>query len=316
MSASSTVTRTERLLNLVIALLATRSPLSRRSIQTSVAGYDPEASTAAFERMFERDKDELRSMGIPIETVLDAHGEVQGYVIDSAQYASTDIAFDSQELVMLNLAALVWDDAVLDATATTAVRKIESIVGSPAGEPVVDAKTFAHVSAREAALLPLMRAVRDRRVIRFDYRKPGSAEKTTRTVDPWSLNSQDGHWYLNGWDHEREGARLFRVSRIHGSVTVTATPSSTRAEATSDSQVEDPDDHVRVRVRVPERRGAEIRRHRTFAARDDGTYEIVDSPHRVLSMLWRADRDVQPVHPPEIVEAFHDGLTRIEAEHR
>ena len=71
MSASSQVTRTERLLNLVIALLAAHTPVSRQVVQSSVAGYDPTATTTAFERMFERDKDELRSMGIPIETVTD-----------------------------------------------------------------------------------------------------------------------------------------------------------------------------------------------------------------------------------------------------
>lgn len=320
MSASTSVTRTERLLNLVIALLAARAPIARRAIQTSVAGYDPEATTVAFERMFERDKDELRSMGIPIDTVLDAHGEVQGYLIDAAKYASGDVSFDVDELVVLNLAALVWDDAVLDATATTAVRKIESIVGLQADELPSDmargSGTFAHVSAREAALLPLMRAVRDRRVVRFDYRRPGMADRTKRQVDPWSLHSEGGHWYLSGWDHERQAARRFRVSRIHGSVTVTATPSSTQHDVASASLTEDTDDVVTVRVRMPKGRGAELRRHRSFAAKEDGTFTITDSPHRILSLLWRADPDVTAVDPPEVIQAFHAGLARLEADHR
>ncbi|MEE3089624.1 MAG: WYL domain-containing protein, partial [Actinomycetota bacterium] len=227
MSASSQVTRTERLLNLVIALLAAHTPVSRQVVQSSVAGYDPTATTTAFERMFERDKDELRSMGIPIETVTDAHGEVLGYLIDTSEYVHRDVTFDADELMALNLAALVWDDAILSATATTAVRKLESTGTIASLAP--DAKAipaFAHVSASDAALLPLMRAVRDRKVVRFSYRKPG-ADESTRRVDPWSLHAEGGRWYLTGWDHERTSARTFRVSRIEGSVTLTAESTTT-----------------------------------------------------------------------------------------
>ena len=79
------VGRTERLLNLVIALLAARVPITRNTIQSSIVGYDPDATPSAFERMLERDKDELRGMGIPIRTVTNASGEVEGYLLDTEE---------------------------------------------------------------------------------------------------------------------------------------------------------------------------------------------------------------------------------------
>lgn len=325
MSASPQVTRTERLLNLVIALLAARSPVSRQAVQSSVAGYDPTASTAAFERMFERDKDELRSMGIPIETVADAHGEVLGYLIDTAEYATRDVSFDADELMALNLAALVWDDAILSATATTAVRKLESTGTIPtlAAESAA-IPSFAHVSASDAALLPLMRAVRDRKVVRFSYRKPDGTE-SSRRVDPWSLHAEDGRWYLSGWDHERGSARTFRVSRIEGSVTVTAESSTTERPVAPTVSAEDSEDDREIGFVLPARQGAELRRHPTFrpaaanggaSGSDKGSVcTIRDSSRRALAMLWRAGPDVYPVFPEDVVAAFRQGLEKLEADH-
>ena len=60
--------KTERLLNLVIALLSTRMPLSKARIRAAVPQYHGTASDEAFDRMFERDKDELRELGIPLVT--------------------------------------------------------------------------------------------------------------------------------------------------------------------------------------------------------------------------------------------------------
>ncbi len=321
MSASTTVTRTERLLNLVIALLAARSPVSRRVIQEGVAGYDPTASASAFERMFERDKDELRAMGIPIETITDAHGEVQGYLIDSTEYGARELSFDGEELAALNLAALVWDDAVLESTAITAIRKIESITpASSHGDSLLDtpatSTTFGHVSAQEAALLPLMRAVRDHRVVRFDYRKPGSSEVEKRSVEPWSLYSHQGRWYLTGLDLERNSERLFRVSRIQGGVTVTATAASERTADPAIVPEAGTDDDVTVLVHIPEGLGAELRRHRTCTAAGADTFSISESRHRILELLWRADPAVRPLGPDEIVDAFESGLSDVETAHR
>jgi proteasome accessory factor B len=57
--------KTERLINLTLALLATKRHLTKSEIFKAVAGYG--GSPETMERMFERDKDELRNLGIQIE---------------------------------------------------------------------------------------------------------------------------------------------------------------------------------------------------------------------------------------------------------
>lgn len=75
-----------------------------------------------------------------------------------------------------------------------------------------------HIPAREAAFEPLMLACRDRRPVVFDYRKSNAAHSERRQVEPWTLECWRGHWYLAGWDRERQAERVFRLSRITGPV--------------------------------------------------------------------------------------------------
>lgn len=295
------VTRTERLLNLVIALLSARTPLSRGAIQSSVAGYDPEASTAAFERMFERDKDELRSMGIPVETITDAHGEVIGYLVDSDEYSLPPIDLTFEELSVVSLAARVWDEAVLGPAAVTGLRKLETQI--PSGGAVESAHSFGSLDASEAAFLPLLRAVRERRVVRFDYRKPSSEHATTRTVEPWSMSCRDGHWYLVGHDRERQERRSFRLSRINGKVTVTAEDCTTPADLGEAEIPPDPQDEIDARILVPEGVGMEVRRHPGATQLDGDLWRVLAPQHELVALLLRADASIVAVSPPELLEA-------------
>ncbi len=310
--SSSSVSRTERLLNLVIALLSTRAPLSRANIQAKVAGYDADTSVPAFERMFERDKEELRAMGVPIRTITDAHGEVQGYVVDAEEYATRDLSLTAEEIAVLNLAAQLWDNAVLESAALTAVRKLEST--SDEGS-FSSATTFGVLTARDAALLPLLRAVRDGRVVRFEYRKPGQAEGEKRTVEPWAVHSKDGHWYLAAWDTERDEERIFRISRINGSVQVTATEVSSRPQPHArDWQVE-LDDDVTAQVNIPDGVGAELRRLPVASA--VGThFTITEGRQQLLTLLWRADPSVTVLDPQDLRDEYLAGLASIEQAHR
>ena len=212
------VERTERLLNVVFCLLGSARPIARADIRRLVSGYDLDASDAAFERMFERDKDELRGMGIPVETVLDANGEVEGYLI-ARQTTPEDLSFTADELALLALAAASWQEAILEAPATTALRKIEAVSGDA---PAVQNLEGIRVTATDAALLPLMAALREQHVVTFDYQGRSDIKAERRAVDPWGLVAHLGHWYFIGHDHDRGERRIFRVSRIAGSVTVTA----------------------------------------------------------------------------------------------
>jgi proteasome accessory factor B len=256
------VDRTERLLNLVVCLMAARYPVSRERIVASVPGYSDAPSPAALERMFERDKDELRSLGIPIETMTDASGDVEGYQIPLDRYAMPPMAFSAEERAVLLIAAAVWQQAALGPLALQAVLKIQTIDPGPAA--LLDAVPDARLDAADAAFLVLLRAIRQRRKIRFDYRAASAQAVTRRDVDPWGLVTLDGAWYLVGYDHEREAPRVFRVSRMTGPVQVTAQEQRHPMPADEDlarrvRMEPESDEGIIARVRVRAGAGARLR---------------------------------------------------------
>ena len=107
--------KTERLLNLVICLLSTRRPLTKAQIRQAVPQYAENTSTEAFERMFERDKDELRDLGIPLVTSFEdpLFEDEVGYRVDREAYALPEVSFEPDELAVLGLASRVWQQASL-----------------------------------------------------------------------------------------------------------------------------------------------------------------------------------------------------------
>ncbi len=216
MSAAASA-KTERLLNLVIALLSTRVPISKERIRQAVPQYQSTASVEAFDRMFERDKDELRELGIPLVTaqvdpLLDND---LGYRIDRRQYALPPIAFEADEIAALALAGRAWAQATLAGPAAGALRKLRA-----AGVEVDEGALLgidSRVRTSEPAFEPLRKAMRDRQEVRFVYRRPGG-QATERRVQPWGLVSRRGHWYLTAYDTDRGDQRVFRLARIEGPV--------------------------------------------------------------------------------------------------
>ncbi|HZV25425.1 MAG TPA: WYL domain-containing protein [Acidothermaceae bacterium] len=204
--------KTERLLNLVICLLATRRYLSADQIRRTVAGYE-DLGDEAFKRKFERDKEDLRDLGIPLETGSDSpFDDEPGYRIRRDDYSLPDIAFEPAELAVLGVAARTWQHASLGGQAFEAVLKLRA-----AGVDIDDAVPVAietRVATSEPAFEPLRRAATDRRPVKFDYRTPGA----TRHVEPWGLVSWHGRWYLAAYDSDRADTRVFRLSRIVGTV--------------------------------------------------------------------------------------------------
>jgi proteasome accessory factor B len=207
--------KTERLLNLVICLLAARRYLSKEEIRQAVPGYAD--SDEAFERAFERDKEELREMGVPVETGSNSvwfEDEV-GYRIRRDAYALPEVQFTPDEMAVLALAARAWHQASLGSAATRGLRKLQAY-GVETDDPAV-AGIEPRVDTNEAAFLPLWRAVARRVPVRFDYRRPGG-QPETRRVEPWGIVSWHGRWYLVGHDRDRGATRVFRVSRVSGAV--------------------------------------------------------------------------------------------------
>jgi len=103
------ISKVERLMNLVIALLSTRQFLTAERIRDSVAGYEDSASDEAFSRMFERDKNELRDLGIPLEVgQVSRFSTVEGYRINRDAYELPDIDLTSEEAAAVAVANDTW----------------------------------------------------------------------------------------------------------------------------------------------------------------------------------------------------------------
>ncbi|KPM55891.1 WYL domain-containing protein [Frankia sp. CcI49] len=243
--------RLERLLNLTMCLMATSRFLTVSQIGEMVDGYEPgesEEAREAFRRMFERDKQSLREIGIPVETGSDsAFSDELGYRIPRGDYALGEIPLDPDEFAALALAASLWSSEALAAPAASALRKLAA-AGAPvrpaalrgpdplavssgpaAGFDAADGlgglgstDGFAgfepRVDATEPAFEAVLAAVQARREVRFPYRRPGQTEDTERHLQPWGVLSWRGRWYLVGHDLNRQASRVFRLSRVTGPV--------------------------------------------------------------------------------------------------
>ncbi|MFE9249294.1 helix-turn-helix transcriptional regulator [Streptomyces sp. NPDC007088] len=218
------IAKAERLMNLALCLLGTRRPLSKRELRGSVEAYLEASSEDAFNRMFERDKDDLRELGLVIETVDNLDGET-GYRAGRDSNRLPPVTLDAEEAAALGLAAKVWQQARLAGAASGALQKLRA-AGLP--ETVDPYETHSALEPRipvhEAAFEPLMLACRDRRPVVFDYRKSTAPRPETRQVEPWALECWRGHWYLAGFDRDRGAERVFRLSRITGRVRARSGP--------------------------------------------------------------------------------------------
>lgn len=210
--------KTERLLNLVICLLDTRRFLTVQQIRENVPGYDAD-SEDAFRRMFERDKEELRELGVPLETGSNSGWDDEiGYRIARRDYRLPDITLEPDEAMALGLAARLWQSAPLAGAAGSALMKLRAAgVDTPAAPSGLEPRIGANEPAFEACLA----GVRDGRVLRFDYRSAGRPLPEPREVEPWGVTSFRGRWYLVGHDRGRQDVRTFRLSRIAGPVSRT-----------------------------------------------------------------------------------------------
>ena len=215
--------RAERLVNLVLCLLSTRQFLPAEKIRATVPGYADAATDEAFFRMFERDKTELRELGVPLETGRNSGFDTaDGYRIARHDYELGEIDLEPDEAAAVALAARLWDTPELAGAAHGAVLKLRAagVEVDETGGPVQ-----ARVRAVEPAFGPLLAAVQAGQVVTFPHRRGGpTGEVSRRTVEPWGVVSARGRWYLVGHDRDRADVRSFRLSRIAGPVTTLGPP--------------------------------------------------------------------------------------------
>jgi proteasome accessory factor B len=216
----------ERLLNLVIALVNTSVAMTKQQVRSSVHGYDSAPSTEAFERMFERDKDTLRALGVPIVTVEGSgHSDEVGYRIDNEAYALGPVDLTPAELGVVALAAQLWSDKTLRTDMSRALTKLAAAGAGDAADDAV-AGLAPRVRAAGDAYGPLLEAVSERRRVSFRYRAANTGQVRDRRVEPWRIAARGGGWYVVGHDLDRAAVRVFRLSRIVSRVRLDAAAGS------------------------------------------------------------------------------------------
>lgn len=254
--AQRAVPKFQRWIDLLAALLVRRGGATFQQLEQLVPDYgDPRRERASRRRMFERDKDELRAFGVPVETLDARDGDEPAYrlrpedfylpylalateegageegvaagppKVDAWGYhALRSLAFEPDELAAVADAAArvrALGDPALAGHVAGAVRKLAFDLPFDDAASPGDGHLVAATARPDPALLDLLgRAVLERRRVAFDYHALGRDETARRTVEPWGMFYLSGHWYLAGCDRERGvdggGLRNFRVSRMRG----------------------------------------------------------------------------------------------------
>ena len=207
--------KSSRLINLTMALLG-KKYITKSAIFANVEGYS--GTPEAMERMFERDKTDLRDLGIVIEVGgFDPLFEDEpGYRILNSDYTFTLDGLNSEEIGLLALAADIWAKNSQSEPAKSGLRKIKSLVS-------VDEDDFSSMprytlSEQNSSFHDLWQAVAERSEVVFDYSSAHSGNQSRRTVQPFGIGSWRGSWYLVGHELESDAIKSFRISRIVGEI--------------------------------------------------------------------------------------------------
>jgi proteasome accessory factor B len=214
--------KTERLMNLLIMLLVQKRYVTKERIREILYS---DSSDEAFEKMFERDKEELRSLGVPIEvgSADPLFDDDQGYRISPAEFALPDINLTADEASVVALATKVWEHARLAEATSEAVRKL-SAAGAELDVAALDL-VQPRLSADEPSFDLFLEAAQERTPVVFDYQR-GTRPPETRHVQPWGVVRSSGRWYVVGFDTDRGDERVFRLSRVRGEVRRDGPPAS------------------------------------------------------------------------------------------
>lgn len=201
---------TERILKLIMELLHAPGPLTGQELTERVGMYPPYEQTAAWRRMFERDKKELRDSGLPLQVkmITEMDPPVEGYWVDAREYYLDDPGLTVEELAAIELARSLVRIEGVDEGGVEGLWKLGGIVGG--GD---DLRTEVALPGTPG-LTQILEAIRDRCVLTFTY------SGLEREVDPWTYGYSRGRWYLKGFDRTREAERLFVVERIEGGLSL------------------------------------------------------------------------------------------------
>jgi proteasome accessory factor B len=316
------------LFSLVLALLATDHGLTKSQILSTVQGYRQRYSAhgdnANLERQFERDKDDIRELGVPIET-LESPGQAGNnqnlrYRIPRGEYElPRDISFTAEETALLGLAAMVWREGSLSAESRRAMIKLKAL-GMETVEPVLAYEP--HVRVREEAFEPLNTAIEKRHVVRFGYLKPGESDASVRTIAPLALVQFQGRWHCCAIDPESGERKTFLLRRIVTPVSATgatfAATDGDEAERGLRDLGEVWSSHTAEVVVVKGTDAAtRLRKQRGAGVSENGNLLLHYVDLNILAdELAGYGPEVIAVSPPELVIAVRQRLRAVAAAHR
>jgi proteasome accessory factor B len=308
--------KTERLVNLTMALLASRRFLTKGEIFRRVAGYSGSQETK--ERMFERDKDDLRALGIEIEVGGHdpAFEDEPGYRILPERYQLPAESFSPSELGLIAVALDLWRGSELETESESVLRRFNSL-GITAEQP--DGFSLAHIKIDQAGLVEISEALSSRRTVGFNYQKVGSANDEMRKINIMGICGWQGAWYLIGEDLDRGDIRVFRLDRITSSIEMIGKAKG--YEIPSDFNVRDylvmfneVDERARLHVRA--HHGQSLRTRALDVKPVDGEWDEIVLPLSDLSTLcheifWSGN-DVIVQEPLWLREQIVTSLQKIE----
>lgn len=202
----------ERQLNLLFVLINANRPIEKNEIRLRVPGY-LDKSELAFERMFARDKDDLRELGIPIETkfVDVLHEDQFGYFVNRDEWQLPEISFSPEERSLLNAASSAWHQSQIGMAVDTAVERLTERMQ-------IDQIIQLDISRQSSYLEIIFQAFGNGKCLEFTYFSRNKNTQELRLVAPWRVFLSEGRGYLIGFDQDKGEMRVFRLSRIVGSI--------------------------------------------------------------------------------------------------
>ncbi len=309
--------KSERLVNLTIALLATKRYLTKAEIFRTVAGYSGDAE--AKDRMFERDKDDLRSLGITIElgTFDPLFEDEAGYRIKPESYQLQLKNLDAVSIALLSQAGRFWREAALGESAQSGLRKLRSIGISSDVDSIVEVTTSRYNAPEQ--LPDLIEAITGRHIISFEYLNQ-ELQSEVRRVEPLRLSNSRGYWYLIARDVEKSALRTFRLDRFNSTIQISAKSDAFEVD------VEELDLHEAAYADEFSTATVLIRKGKAPALRNEGKVSDHDSEwdsveiqyqspgHIIREALWAGENAII-IAPEELREKLIESLESLVSSH-
>jgi proteasome accessory factor B len=286
--------KTERLINLTLALLASKRYLSKAEILRNIPGY--EGSPETKERMFERDKDDLRSLGIQIDVnnFDPLFEDEQGYLIKSDSFQFAENEFTKEELLLLTMAANLWHDSAVEIDSQNALLKIQSLSG-PVENDMTTTPTL-RITEDWQLLVSIFTAVQNKQILEFSYRGK------KRQVNPYGLYSSKGFWYLIAF--EINVIKSFKLVRIEGEVDLIGEKDAFEKPDNFNvgNFLKEESNSVSLVSKLQVRKGAALSLRNKFTVKDlDSEWDLMDIPYtneqELLEMVLWHGTDLKLIEP-------------------